>query len=213
MHPPAIFGEQVAGVDGLAWLDVVSADLESIGYAFGATDLCAASVGAPHNRARLWFVAYADEGRRAEFGLGKPWRDADRCGVPRGLADDDDDGSQGFIATRPAQGTTIRGGAARAVGDALRDRDQQHTGELPRHEIEHAERRENGDHASLATRGAWADAEWIACLDGKSRPAQPGAFPLATGVSARVGKLRAYGNSIVPQVAATFVRAALEAIA
>jgi DNA (cytosine-5)-methyltransferase 1 len=34
-------------------------------------------------------------------------------------------------------------------------------------------------------------------------------FPLAHGIPARVGKLRAYGNSIVPQVAAAFIEAAL----
>ena len=32
------------------------------------------------------------------------------------------------------------------------------------------------------------------------------------GVSGRVGKLRGYGNAVVPQVAAGFIRAALEAI-
>lgn len=35
-RPPAIFGEQVAGPAGLAWLDVVLADLEGAGYACGA---------------------------------------------------------------------------------------------------------------------------------------------------------------------------------
>jgi hypothetical protein len=33
------------------------------------------------------------------------------------------------------------------------------------------------------------------------------AFPLATGIPGRVGKLRAAGNAIVPQVAAEFIRA------
>ena len=37
---------------------------------------------------------------------------------------------------------------------------------------------------------------------------QSGIFPLAHGVSARVGKLRAAGNAIVPQVAAEFIKAA-----
>ena len=35
-RPHTIFGEQVASKDGLAWLDVVSADLEGAGYAIGA---------------------------------------------------------------------------------------------------------------------------------------------------------------------------------
>lgn len=60
-RPPIIFGEQVASRDGLAWLDAVFADLEGAGYACGASDLCAAGVGAPHRRQRLYFVAYAGE--------------------------------------------------------------------------------------------------------------------------------------------------------
>ena len=38
------------------------------------------------------------------------------------------------------------------------------------------------------------------------------AGPLAHGVSGRVGRLRGYGNAIVPQVAAEFIRAVMEAI-
>lgn len=39
-----------------------------------------------------------------------------------------------------------------------------------------------------------------------------GVFPLAHGVPARVGKLRAYGNAIVPEVAALFVQAYIESL-
>jgi DNA (cytosine-5)-methyltransferase 1 len=56
-HPTVVFGEQVASKDGLAWLDLVYADLEGEGYAVGAADLCAAGVGAPHIRQRLYWVA------------------------------------------------------------------------------------------------------------------------------------------------------------
>ena len=56
-NPAIVLGEQVASKDGLAWLDTVCADMEGAGYAIGATDLCAAGVGAPHIRQRLWFVA------------------------------------------------------------------------------------------------------------------------------------------------------------
>ena len=58
----------------------------------------------------------------------------------------------------------------------------------------------------------WWGADWIECKDGKNRPVEPGLMPLAYGVSCRAGRLRAYGNAIVPQVAAEFVKAAISAI-
>src|SRR6202012_1078202 len=63
--PPVIVGEQVASPAGLGWLDAGFADLEGAGYACAATDFCAASVGAPHIRQRLYFVAVTSsvEGR------------------------------------------------------------------------------------------------------------------------------------------------------
>ena len=62
-RPATVIGEQVAGPAALAWLDVVSADLEGAGYAVGAADLCAAGVGAPHIRQRLYWVAYRNGSR------------------------------------------------------------------------------------------------------------------------------------------------------
>jgi DNA (cytosine-5)-methyltransferase 1 len=53
----------------------------------------------------------------------------------------------------------------------------------------------------------WSDAEWIYCRDHKWRPAKSGIFPLASGVPARVVRLRGYGNSIKPPVAAAFIEA------
>ncbi len=58
-RPDVVFAEQVASKDGLAWLDTVQADLEGAGYAVGAFDLCAAGVGAPHIRQRLFIVGHA----------------------------------------------------------------------------------------------------------------------------------------------------------
>jgi DNA (cytosine-5)-methyltransferase 1 len=57
--------------------------------------------------------------------------------------------------------------------------------------------------------GFWSDADWIACRDGKTRPVEPGTFPLAHGAAARVGRLRAYGNAIVAPCAEAFIRAYL----
>jgi hypothetical protein len=60
--------------------------------------------------------------------------------------------------------------------------------------------------------GFWSDFDFIACRDGKARRIAPGSFPLAHGIPARVVRLRGYGNAIVPQVAATFIEASIEAM-
>ena len=65
-RPSTIFGEQVASKLGREWLAGVRAEMEDLGYAVGAADLCAASVGAPHIRQRLWWVADADRARPTE---------------------------------------------------------------------------------------------------------------------------------------------------
>lgn len=64
-RPPVVFLEQVSSKDGLAWLDLVLSDLEGEGYTCWAIDTCAAGVGAPHIRQRLYIVAVAD-GERLE---------------------------------------------------------------------------------------------------------------------------------------------------
>jgi len=74
--------------------------------------------------------------------------------------------------------------------------------------------RGRGDPEGLGQRplhgGPWDNPDWLPCRDGKARPVEPGTFPLAHGAPARVGRLRAYGNAIVPQAAAGFVRAFME---
>lgn len=65
--------------------------------------------------------------------------------------------------------------------------------------------------------GFWRDADLILCRDEKDgepdwkwRPVEEGTFPLASGDPGRVGCLRAYGNAINAQVAAHFIRVAME---
>ena len=264
-HPPILFGEQVASPAGRAWLDAVSADLESAGYAVGAANLCAAGVGAPHIRQRLYFVAMADADHAGPQGLGErrdgaSERAAWTGGVVGGMADaagqrcdridalDESrrdmpqatgSGESCGMADHPSGGRRewglSRGTAPEWAGSAdggwLGHADREPSGRDGRAVpgAEGGARRVRGvDHgsgpASRDALSAWSDAEWIACTDGKSRPAQPGSFPLAYGVPARVGadgametrsrrgELAGYGNAIVAEVAATFVGAVMDVI-
>lgn len=65
-RPQYVFGEQVGGEAGELWLAGVQLDLEADAYRFGAAGLCAAGVGAPHIRSRLYWLGHADlPGREA----------------------------------------------------------------------------------------------------------------------------------------------------
>ncbi|HBR7006799.1 TPA: DNA cytosine methyltransferase [Klebsiella pneumoniae] len=59
-RPQHVFGEQVAARNANVWFDLVQADLEGMGYAFGLVPFTSASIGAPHIRERAYWVANAD---------------------------------------------------------------------------------------------------------------------------------------------------------
>lgn len=68
-RPAIVFGEQVASKDADPWIDLVCADLESLGYAFGAVPFPSAGIGSPHIRDRAYWVAHASCSGRGEGGL------------------------------------------------------------------------------------------------------------------------------------------------
>lgn len=80
-RPGTIIGEQVAGKAGMQWWDVVADDLENAGYAVAAANLCACSVGAPHIRQRLYWLADSRE-YRLQRGVSRR-QDAQRAVVNR----------------------------------------------------------------------------------------------------------------------------------
>ncbi|HDZ9806793.1 TPA: DNA cytosine methyltransferase [Klebsiella pneumoniae] len=59
-RPQHVFGEQVAAGNANAWFDLVQADLEGMGYAFGIVPFTSAGIGAPHIRERAYWGANAD---------------------------------------------------------------------------------------------------------------------------------------------------------
>ncbi|HDZ9518078.1 TPA: DNA cytosine methyltransferase [Klebsiella pneumoniae] len=58
-RPQHVFGEQVASGNANTWFDLVQADLEGVGYAFGLVPFTSAGIGAPHIRERAYWVAHA----------------------------------------------------------------------------------------------------------------------------------------------------------
>ena len=188
-RPPVIFGEQVESAINHGWLDLVQTDLEGEDYACGAVGLPAGGVGAPHIRQRLWFVADADSGRHNR------WATAT--------------GQQAGASTRLASG-----GVFDKLADTNGTRSAAWISEPNDGEKRNSGIFDNGSgqkfSAGFRPENFWIDCDWLPCRDGKARPVEPGTFPLAHGATARVGRLRAYGNAIVPQVAQTFIEAYLE---
>lgn len=184
-RPATIFGEQVASRDGLGWFDVVSADLEGSGYTVGAADICAAGLGAPHLRNRLWFVADAErEGLQGHGGLGEV---KIQEGRERASGHDSEGGLDGGLGDTNSVRRTPRSEPAEATG----------YGDTPNPT--------SGDAGS-----PWGQCDWLPFKDGKIRPVEPRSFPLAHGLPRGLATmcLRGYGNAIVPQVAARFIYAA-----
>lgn len=261
-QPGVVFGEQVASKDGLAWLDLVQADLEGAGYTSAAVDLCAAGIGSPHIRQRLWFVAervahakYAERGKvginrengrdRENSGREETHREPRACGEVCGVGHSERQQSGGDAGT----GAETEGGSAvRSVGDGTESssaacgvadteceqREWWGSGETvssqgPQQRIERLRNVVTGTPTTSPTNGFWRDADWLYCRDGKWRPTQSIACEMAARLSDslgyrrigdrysldplikktknRVGRLRGYGNAIIPQVSAHFIEA------
>ena len=189
-----IFGEQVPGAIKHGWLDDLCTEMGREGYAVRAAVLTAAGAGAPHIRQRLFWVANSASLRREEK----------QTKLRRGIFEE---------AIREAERITESTNSCTAPSGVV------HTngaGPQPRRETTEATR-----YRRAVDTTNWTDCEWIYCRDGKYRPVKPSIKPLVNGLpkgvvrggdcdadntqEARVMRLKGYGNSIVPQVAAEFI--------
>ncbi len=225
-RPPVIFGEQVASPLGREWLSGVRADLEALGYEVGAADLCAASAGAPHIRQRLFWVADANLERCGEA-RGTCSRSGISGGDPSGgmanMPSTQFKGDQGRVL-RVDEGRKALRQEDRQAGPIHDRPDMQGSGGLGDMQQQRSQGlRRDGDGSNQPGRikanedgpaspaSFWSDFGIVHCRDDKARRIEPGTFPLATRLPGHVAKLRGLGNAIVPQAAATFIRAYMEA--
>lgn len=200
-RPDTIFGEQSSGAIKHGWLDDLQTGLEAEGYAVGHCVLGAHSVGAPHIRQRLYWVAHSSSSRHKEqFSVS-------------GISSE----KNGDVS-----GEDING-SGRMDDTQGHRRDIQYTKNF------RTASREVNTSPDASEGSMWSDCTWLQCADGKQRPIKPGVFPLANGIpgdvvqcgdtsiqvnetqEARKMRLHGYGNAIVPQVAAEFIKAFMDA--
>lgn len=252
-RPPTVIGEQVASKAGRIWLSGVRADLETLGYAVGGADLCAAGVGAPHIRQRLWWVADADcgrlEGRGRRSEQGRQAVDAsspseggrvalselgerDHSGQTRGQRGQPLD--PGTKSLRQGNGASVRGRIGSGGPDGGVPNPEDDNGRGREWTEEEGTRKDEERRRGSAVHSApvWnGPTEWHRCADGRFRriPSQSvfrglddgvlegldlrgaeSCYPLSPKIKGRVPILKGYGNAIVPQVGAEFIKAYME---
>ena len=205
-RPEFVFGEQVENAIRHGWLDRVYADLEGEGYSVGAAVLGAHSVGAPHRRYRLYWggvrVADSESERFKKYG-----------------------GHFHGSEKRPSVGREF-------ISMAYPDEPG-----LPRRLPFECTDKFNSRSCSMEGISPWRDSKLIFCRNGKTRRIPPESllfrladgipesmdggrvtgisedegFPLTTQTEGISMLLKGYGNAIVPQVAAEFVRSFIDA--
>jgi DNA (cytosine-5)-methyltransferase 1 len=227
--PDVVFGEQVESAIKHGWIDDLQADLEREDYAVGFAVLGAHSVGAPHIRQRLYWVSDS-----SKPGLERlPW-DGDRIDEQgREHKIEAGHGAEGCVFSRMDNSTRIgwgggstsiqRGGEspqqikghsdmgrlANTDGNGLQPWKGNNSTTGHRDTIAAASCNDRQG-STCKNNSIWATPDWLYCRDGRWRPVESGTFPLADGIPGRVGLLRGYGNAIVPQVAAEFIKAFME---
>jgi len=232
--PVLIVGEQVAGADGDTWLDLVSADMEATGYAFGAAETVACGFGAPHKRSRNYWMGVPSSGGREWLGNQSTHVEPMPASAqPSGLAHELDDGRGQHRrcmdrASKAGQGQS--GQRKRLRTDLANDGtigglDNAERIGRPQGWDNHAEydglklgssgpRGSGHNRRPGPVNGFWRDADWLRCRDERWRPVEPGTFPLVDAGSFRnrVGLLRGAGNAITIGQAVGWLQVVMQVI-
>ena len=206
--PRWIVGENVKGItniqDGMVF-ETVCTDLEGEGYEVRTFNIPAAGVGAPHRRERIWIIANRkesmvnpDDVRLEQYSTTKEkasWWRTSTTFEPTGSMEN---------ARR-----TLR------PGTELREKNEDETGKEDANQHQRSGSPSESDVADTnLNREKWNQSEdrngsrveqdnwWLV---------EPNVGRVAHGVSGRVHRLKALGNSIVPQIAQEIGRAIIKA--
>lgn len=172
-----------------------------------------------------WPTPIASNGRGAgnfnRQGGGKP----SDSSIISSMADPDGNGREGRLSGRTdPQREAIDGqaGCGRAACGLAHANHEQRSFTMPARGYADVSRKWNKDSEEASgcsgvmrpgpVNGFWRDADWLHGRDGWWRPVRPGSFPLADGVPARVGRLRAYGNAVNIEAAAAFIKSYMAAV-
>ena len=189
VKPAVLLGEQVPNAITHGWLDDAFDDLEGQGYETAACVLPACSVGAPHKRDRLWFVANTDQQRPQGWNSTELQECPGKLTARTSSASMENTDSGGLRRQRicaQQQGGTETLSSGEVMADTL-----QRTAE------QSLTRGSGGRFSSgIGEDGGYSCWKF-----------EPTVGRVANGILARSHKLRAYGNAIVPQVAAEFIKA------
>lgn len=172
--PDFVFGEQVASAIGHGWLDGVSSDLESENYACGAAVLGAHSVGAPHIRQRLYWVADSELCRRERIKV-------EQCtGILKTM--DGKEESQFAISPHSA--------SFRRLADSSSDSGVGRVGDSNSEQTDSTKQGQPLSSERLLR--CWDSSRLVACRDGKTRriPTEPLLQRVANGIPLAVDYLR-----------------------
>ncbi len=204
----------------------VRSDLEAMGYAVGAADLCAASVGAPHIRQRLYWVAdsqgfnwWGQSHVRPEAHA-QTGRCGDVCGVAQSVSKQEHPTAKGGFHPEP-----------RKYSSSGRMADSDNSGRQEQCGAERVQPKQRPVECN-GGKSFWSDSILIPCGDGKARRIGLRPVPVASGIpggmecsgegsrqtieiltkgeEGRVSLIRGYGNSIVAPLAAEFIKAYME---
>jgi len=230
-----IFGEQVESAIRHEWLDDLQTVMERENYTVGHCILGAHSIGKPHIRKRIYWVAQCRMGNTDNARLqehrepGELYiRESDRQNQERlnldtGISDrvansNGEQCKQGLQSLPGGQAERHRGNSEHSrVGNSDSDgcKEGGETTQTTGH-------RDSIDSAS--------GIDWLYCRDEKYRPIKSGIKPLVDGIArgvvyssdsvitpnasaeARTIRLKGYGNAIVAPVAEEFIRATMDVI-